>query len=91
MIHFKNPEVMRKEKVREHIMEISGINTEPFNRFVGDIPVDELIKLLRESKKKCEVGAMKLYILRNYVMFLIVQSYQHIYKALYPRWILHLP
>lgn len=37
-------------KKREHIETISGVGTEPFLRFVGDIPIDRLIELLIESR-----------------------------------------
>lgn len=37
-------------KKREHIVTISGVGTEPFLRFVGDIPIDRLIELLIESR-----------------------------------------
>lgn len=37
----------------EEIIEISGIDTKPFNRFSYKIPLDKLIDLLIESKEKC--------------------------------------
>lgn len=37
----------------EEIIEISGIDTKPFNRFGYKIPLDKLIDLLIESKEKC--------------------------------------
>jgi len=43
--------IMTNEKIKE----ISGTDTEPFNRFSYKIPLDELIILLNKSKQECEV------------------------------------
>jgi hypothetical protein len=37
-------------KKKEHIETISGVETNPWLRFVGDIPIDQLIELLINSR-----------------------------------------
>lgn len=42
------------DKINEKIIEISGIDTEPFIRFSYKIPLDKLIELLMYSKNECQ-------------------------------------
>lgn len=44
-----------RTKVNEEITQISGIETNPFRRYVGKIKVDELLNVLTEEKEKAEI------------------------------------
>jgi len=41
---------MMNNKKKEHIETISGVETNPWLRFVGDIPINQLIELLINSR-----------------------------------------
>lgn len=42
-------------KINEEIIQISGIETKPFCRYVGKINLDELLKKLTDNKLKYEL------------------------------------
>ena len=41
---------MENKKKKVWIQTISGVDTQPFLRFVGDIPIDELVETLIKSR-----------------------------------------
>ena len=43
-----------RTKIRENITQISGVETNPFRRYIGDIKLNDFILVLEEEKTKAE-------------------------------------